>query len=64
MKILERLEGGDIVWIDTKTLAIGEGYRSNSHGIKQLKAILGDLVEELSQSHFHTGMVKMTAFIS
>ena len=41
------LEGGDIVWIDTKTLAIGEGYRSNRHGIKQLKAILGDLVEEI-----------------
>ena len=41
------LEGGDIVWIDTKTLAIGEGYRSNSHGIKQLKGILGDLVEAI-----------------
>ena len=42
-----KLEGGDVVWIDTKTLAIGEGYRSNSHGIKQLKAILGDLVETI-----------------
>ncbi len=42
-----KLEGGDVVWIDTKTLAIGEGYRSNNHGIKQLKAILGDLVEEI-----------------
>ena len=42
-----KLEGGDIVWIDTKTLAIGEGYRSNIHGIKQLKEILGDLVEEI-----------------
>ena len=42
-----KLEGGDVVWIDTKTIAIGEGYRSNNHGIKQLKAILGDLVEEI-----------------
>ena len=42
-----RLEGGDVIWVDTKTLAIGEGYRSNRHGIKQLKAILGDLVEEI-----------------
>ena len=42
-----RLKGGDVIWVDTKTLAIGEGYRSNSHGIKQLKAILGDLVETI-----------------
>ena len=42
-----KLEGGDVVWIDTKTLAIGEGYRSNRYGIEQLKAILGDLVEEI-----------------
>ncbi len=42
-----RLEGGDVVWVDTKTLAIGEGYRSNNHGIKKLKSILGDLVEEI-----------------
>ena len=41
------LEGGDVVWIDKKTLAIGEGYRSNIHGIKQLKSILGELLEEL-----------------
>ena len=41
------LEGGDVVWIDKKTLAIGEGYRSNIHGIKQLKSILGELIEEL-----------------
>ena len=42
-----KLEGGDVVWIDKKTIAIGEGYRSNKHGIKQLKTILGDLVEEI-----------------
>ena len=42
-----KLEGGDVVWIDTKTLAIGEGYRSNRYGIEQLKTILGDLVEEI-----------------
>ena len=42
-----KLEGGDVVWIDEKTIAIGEGYRSNSFGIKQLKIILGNLVEEV-----------------
>ena len=42
-----KLEGGDVVWIDQKTIAIGEGYRSNNHGIKQLKTILGDLVENI-----------------
>ena len=42
-----KLEGGDVVWIDEKTIAIGEGYRSNSHGIMQLKRILGELVEKI-----------------
>ena len=42
-----KLEGGDIVWIDKKTIAIGEGYRSNNHGIKQLKTILGNLIENI-----------------
>ncbi|MAV15827.1 MAG: hypothetical protein CMG08_03335, partial [Candidatus Marinimicrobia bacterium] len=42
-----KLEGGDVVWIDEKTIAIGEGYRSNSDGIMQLKRILGDLVEKI-----------------
>ena len=41
------LEGGDVIWIDKKTIAVGEGYRSNSFGIKQLKTILGSLVENV-----------------
>ena len=41
------LKGDDVVWIDKKTLSIGEGYRSNIHGIKQLKSILGELIEDL-----------------
>ena len=35
------LEGGDIVWIDDRTVAVGVGYRSNLEGINQLKSILG-----------------------
>lgn len=37
-----RLEGGDVVWLDERTLVIGRGYRTNAEGIRQLRAILGD----------------------
>ncbi|MFQ5632967.1 MAG: dimethylarginine dimethylaminohydrolase family protein, partial [bacterium] len=42
-----KLEGGDCVWIDEKVLAVGRGYRSNDEGICQLKALLGDCVEQI-----------------
>ena len=42
-----KLEGGDVVWINEKTIAIGEGYRSNQDGIKQLQVLLGGLVEDV-----------------
>jgi N-dimethylarginine dimethylaminohydrolase len=41
------LESGDLVWIDERTLAVGEGYRTNKEGILQLREILGDLIDEL-----------------
>lgn len=41
------LEGGDIVWIKERVIAVGEGYRSNAEGINQLKNILGDLIDEI-----------------
>ena len=41
------LEGGDVVWIDEKTIAVGEGYRTNKEGIKQLKHLLSDQVENV-----------------
>lgn len=34
------LEGGDVAWLDTQTLAVGRTYRTNSEGISQLKALL------------------------
>ena len=34
------LEGGDVAWLDTKTLAVGHTYRTNEEGIKQLKELL------------------------
>ena len=39
------LEGGDVVWINERSVAVGEGYRSNSEGIKQLKDLLSDIVD-------------------
>lgn len=41
------LEGGDVVWIDDRTLAVGRGYRTNEEGIRQLREILGDSIDEL-----------------
>lgn len=41
------LEGGDVVWIDHRTVAVGEGYRSNASGIAQLRSILGDTVDSV-----------------
>lgn len=34
-------EGGDMVWLDGKTLLVGRGYRTNAAGIEQLRALLG-----------------------
>ncbi len=34
------IEGGDVAWLDEKTLAVGHSYRSNEDGIRQLKALL------------------------
>jgi arginine deiminase len=42
-----RLEGGDVVWIDERTLAVGRGYRTNEEGIRQLRQLTAGLVDEL-----------------
>jgi len=34
------LEGGDVAWLDEKTLAVGHTYRTNEEGIAQLKQLL------------------------
>ncbi len=40
------LEGGDVVWIDKRTLAVGLGYRTNEEGIRQLKELIRDIVDD------------------
>lgn len=42
-----RLEGGDVCWLDERTVAVGEGYRTNAEGIRQLRSLLGDAVDEV-----------------
>ena len=33
-------ESGDIVWLDSQTLLVGEGYRTNRAGIEQMRSLL------------------------
>ncbi len=42
-----RLEGGDVTWLDERTLAVGQGYRSNAEGLRQLRELLGADVDEV-----------------
>jgi N-dimethylarginine dimethylaminohydrolase len=34
-------EAGDMVWLDSRTLLIGHGYRTNAAGIGQMRSLLG-----------------------
>jgi N-dimethylarginine dimethylaminohydrolase len=37
-------EGGDCLWLDPATLAVGQGYRTNAAGLAQLREALGPAV--------------------
>jgi N-dimethylarginine dimethylaminohydrolase len=39
------LEGGDVVWLDDRTVVVGRGYRTNAEGIRQFAALVGEAVE-------------------
>lgn len=41
------LEGGDVVWLDPRTVAVGHGYRTNAEGIRQLRELLAGTVDEV-----------------
>ena len=49
------LEGGDLIWLDEDTVAVGRGYRTNAEGVRQLRALVGDSVEviEVPLPHWH-----------
>jgi N-dimethylarginine dimethylaminohydrolase len=40
-----RMEGGDVVWLNERTLAVGRGYRTNAEGIRQLKEMTAGMVD-------------------
>ncbi len=40
-----RAEGGDLLWLDEKTLAVGQGFRTNAAGLSQLREALPADVE-------------------
>jgi N-dimethylarginine dimethylaminohydrolase len=42
-----KLEGGDVIQFDAQTLAVGQGYRTNAEGIRQLRELTKDFIEEL-----------------
>jgi N-dimethylarginine dimethylaminohydrolase len=48
-----RIEGGDVVWLDDTTVAVGRGYRTNAEGIRQFAAILGPTVNVIEVSLPH-----------
>ncbi len=39
-------DGGDLVWLDDRTLLIGRGYRTNDEAIRQIQEMTKDLVDE------------------
>jgi len=41
------LEGGDVTWLGPRSVAVGQGYRTNAEGIRQLTSLLGDSVDEV-----------------
>jgi N-dimethylarginine dimethylaminohydrolase len=50
------VEGGDTLWLDDRTLAVGRGYRTNRAGIAQLQAMVAPLdvtVVAYDLAHYH-----------
>ncbi len=42
-----KMESGDLLWVDDHTLAVGQGFRTNPEGLRQLRELLDDLVTEI-----------------
>ena len=56
------LEGGDVVWLDEQTIAVGWGYRTNESGIAQLTEHLNGLVNEVIVAHLPHGQGSSDVF--
>ncbi|WP_257349691.1 dimethylarginine dimethylaminohydrolase family protein [Pseudalkalibacillus decolorationis] len=44
-------DGGDIIWLDERTLVVGRGYRTNDEAIRQLEEMTARLVDEFIVVH-------------
>jgi N-dimethylarginine dimethylaminohydrolase len=44
-------EGGDLIWIDEQTLAVGQGFRTNAEGLRQIAVALEGLDVEIVPVH-------------
>lgn len=42
-----KIEGGDVVWFDDDTCAVGLGYRTNREGVAQLRELTKGVVKEI-----------------
>jgi dimethylargininase len=42
-----RAEGGDLLWLDSRTLAVGQGFRTNREGLNQLRHALAPIDVEV-----------------
>lgn len=44
-------EGGDLLWMDHRTLAVGQGFRTNAEGLRQLREAMAGLGVEVLPVH-------------
>lgn len=49
-------EAGDMLWLDAKTLLIGNGYRTNAAGIAQMRALLAEKGVEIRSAPLPYGL--------
>jgi N-dimethylarginine dimethylaminohydrolase len=44
------LEGGDVIWLDARTVVVGRGARTNGDGVRQLNVLLRDAIDGIIES--------------
>ncbi|HSG27112.1 MAG TPA: arginine deiminase family protein, partial [Candidatus Krumholzibacterium sp.] len=62
-------EAGDMIWLDTTTLLVGRGFRTNDEGIRQLQVVLRPLHIDVIPFHLPYGrgpgeVLHLMSFIS
>lgn len=62
-------DGGDIIWLDSRTVAVGRGYRTNDEAIRQLREITAPYADEfievqLPHDHGEEECLHLMSFLS